>query len=139
MPNTTVKKEAESPKVKTGTPESVERTPESAKDSPANPEEKQSPVQNSENPATPEKPTLLDEHIKRPEGDLVLTVKVKRFFFFGVTGQEIQVLQGEKTVDRIVTDSRGQALFKLPPGEYTVKSGDKQVPIDLKSHASLRL
>ena len=93
-------------------------------------------------PASPEpeeKPSLLDDHVKRPAGDLVLTVKVKKFFFIGVAGQEVRVMQGDRLVDRIVTDSRGQALFKLPPGEYVVASLDKQVPIELKDHASLRL
>lgn len=106
---------------------------------PARPAPDAKPEAKPEDPKPEEKPSLLDDHIKRPEGDLVLTVKVKRLFFFGVVGQEVKVMQGDKVVDRITTDSRGQALFKLPQGEYTVTSLDKQVPIELKSHATLRL
>lgn len=87
-----------------------------------------------------EKPTLLrEEHIQRPQGDLVLTVKMKRFFFLSVVGEEVRVLKADKVVDRITTDSRGQALFKLPAGEYSVVSGEKSIPINLQKHSTLRM
>lgn len=100
--------------------------------------EQVSAEQATDDAVTSEKPKP-DEHIQRPVGDIILTVKVKRMLFFGVAGKEIQVLQNDKLVDRITTDSRGQALFKLPTGDYTVVKGDKKVPITLQKHSTLRM
>jgi hypothetical protein len=75
----------------------------------------------------------------RLHGELVLTVKVRRFLFFAVTGVEVSIITDGKLIDRITTDSRGQALFQLPPGPYVVQVKDRRVPIHLMQHGTLRI
>jgi hypothetical protein len=81
--------------------------------------------------------TIEKGYIKQPE-KYVLTVKVKKWGFFGVKGAQIIILQSDKQIDTAVTDDKGQAPFNLLPGEYIVKYGEKSLPINIKQHSTLK-
>jgi hypothetical protein len=76
---------------------------------------------------------------QKHEPDCILTVRARRLLFFSARGKEVSVLKGDKVIDKASTDSRGEACFKLAPGEYVVTMGDRRIPIDIKQHATLRM
>lgn len=81
----------------------------------------------------------IEQNYTKQSATFVLTIKVRKFGFFGVRAARIIILQEGKEIDARDTDNHGDAAFNLAPGDYTVQMGEKKVPITLKTHSTLKL